>query len=143
MLAAIQLKSYYVSDISFTYTPESESIENKRVGFTHEINFNPNDEVEVILSCSIEDQSGLNLDVVLHGLFEVTIPNEDTEKLGYKVKDLCEQNTLSILFPYLRSAISDISLKANVDPIILPTINIVALINEQKKRTENDIMSLD
>ncbi|MFB5762242.1 hypothetical protein [Paenibacillus medicaginis] len=71
--------------------------------------------------------------VTLLGFFEVIFNNDDPEKRGYNVKSLCERNTLAILFPYLRSTISDISLKANAEPIILPTINIVELIEEREK----------
>lgn len=143
MYAAIQLQSYYISNISFTYTPESENIENKKVHFTHEIDYKDNHEVEVIISCSIEDESGLFLSVDLHGIFSVKAEVEDSKKWGYEIKDLCERNTLSILFPYLRSAISDISLKANVDPIILPTINILAIMDEQKEKKKAKNNELD
>ncbi|WP_145153163.1 protein-export chaperone SecB [Paenibacillus xylanexedens] len=134
MLAAIQLKHYYVSNIQFKYSPDSEDIQNKNVEFSHDINYGEDDNVTVILSCKISDDAGLLLDVTLIGYFEVTFDGEDEEKRGYNVKDLCERNTLSILFPYLRSTISDVSVKANTEPIILPTINIVQLIEEQKER---------
>jgi len=44
------------------------------------------------------------------------------------------------LFPYLRSIVSDITSKGSDTPIILPTINIVALFNKLKeeKLNEND-----
>ena len=44
------------------------------------------------------------------------------------------QNGLSILFPYVRAMVSDITRMANVTPVILPSINIV----EYLKRYEKD-----
>lgn len=135
MLAQIQLESYYVSEISFNYTRESESEFEKKVEFSHQINYlgdlEDSFDLEVILGCSVQDPSGMKLEAVLNGYFKVFIPESFEEE--ERLKDLCERNTLSILFPYLRSIISDISLKANIDPIILPTINIVALIEAQKE----------
>lgn len=135
MLASIQLKKYYLSDIEFNYSPDSNQIENKRVKFKHNIDYLESNLVVVTINCLIEDESGLRLKVSLRGLFEVessTNLEEDTE-----TQELCEKNTLAILFPYLRSSVSDISLKANIDPIILPTINIVALVEDSKDKMKN------
>lgn len=135
MLAEIQLKHYYLSQIQMDYNPESEEMEKNRVQFGHDIAYLDEDEVEVIIYCSINDECGSKLDVTLHGIFEVQIDLLDEDE-RHRLKTLCERNTLSILFPYLRSAISDISVKANIRPIILPTINILALIDSRKKAEE-------
>ncbi len=36
-------------------------------------------------------------------------------------------NSIAILFPYIRSMVSTITLQANVRPLILPTLNLVSL----------------
>lgn len=135
MLAAIQLKHYYISKIHMEYNPESEEMEKNRVQFGHDIAYLEDDEVEVVIHCSISDENGSKLDITLHGFFEVDIEGVDEDE-HHRLKSLCEKNTLSILFPYLRSAVSDISIKANIRPIILPTINIVALLDRIKKLEE-------
>lgn len=40
-------------------------------------------------------------------------------------------NAVAILFPYVRSLISDMTSKGTSDPIILPPINVNALLNDQ------------
>ncbi|MDO4462475.1 MAG: protein-export chaperone SecB [Bacteroidia bacterium] len=45
-------------------------------------------------------------------------------------------NSLAIIFPYIRAFISTISLQANIQPIMLPTINLMGLTEELKSRTE-------
>lgn len=47
--------------------------------------------------------------------------------------DLLEKNTIAIMFPYIRSYISSITTQPGMTPIVLPAINIVALINDQNK----------
>lgn len=36
-------------------------------------------------------------------------------------------NSIAILFPYIRSMVSTVTLQANVQPLILPTLNLVSL----------------
>ncbi|MEC0266723.1 protein-export chaperone SecB [Paenibacillus anseongense] len=141
MLAAIQLNEYYISKINFEYDYQSEMPVEMKFGFNHDIKYIDNETVEVTIDCSVRNDVGFNLNVKLHGLFDVTTTDEEDRDNDFDVrlKDLCEKNTLSILFPYLRSAISDISLKANIDPIILPTINILSLVENNKKRKESQL----
>ena len=47
-------------------------------------------------------------------------------------KDLLEKNTIAIMFPYIRSYISSITTQPGMTPIVLPAMNIVAMINDQK-----------
>lgn len=45
-------------------------------------------------------------------------------------------NSLAIIFPYVRAFVSTLSLQANVQPIVLPTINLMGLTGELKGKTE-------
>ena len=44
-------------------------------------------------------------------------------------------NCLAIVFPYVRAFVSTISLQANVQPVVLPTINLMGLTEELKEQT--------
>ena len=44
-------------------------------------------------------------------------------------------NSIAILFPYIRSFVSTLTLQANVNPIVLPTMNLTNLQEELKKNT--------
>lgn len=44
-------------------------------------------------------------------------------------------NSTAILYPYVRSFVSTLSLQANYNPIVLPTLNISSLAEELKERT--------
>ena len=45
-------------------------------------------------------------------------------------------NWLAIIFPYVRAFVSTVSLQANVQPVVLPTINLMGLTEELKEQTK-------
>jgi preprotein translocase subunit secB len=83
-------------------------------------------------------------DKVFEVLLETTVSDED-EKVFVNVKgkaifsteqenmDILEKNTIAIMFPYIRSYISIITTQPGMNPIVLPAMNIVAIVNDQKK----------
>ena len=83
-----------------------------------------------------------NLTKLDDGLFEVS---DEEEKVFVNVKgravfstrqenmDILEKNTIAIMFPYIRSYISSITTQPGMSPIVLPAMNIVAMVNDQKK----------
>ena len=76
-------------------------------------------------------------------LLETTVSDED-EKVFVNVKgravfsnrqgnmDMFEKNTIAIMFPYIRSYISIITTQPGMNPIVLPAMNIAAMINDKK-----------
>ena len=45
-------------------------------------------------------------------------------------------NSLAIVFPYVRAFVSTISLQANVQPVVLPTVNLMGLTEKLKEQTK-------
>lgn len=112
--------------------------------------------VESIFRKKDEQMDGLELGVqvehslkkisddVFEVLLETTVSDED-EKVFVNVKgraifstqqenmDILEKNTIAIMFPYIRSYISIITTQPGMNPIVLPAMNIVAMINDQKE----------
>ena len=89
-----------------------------------------------------------NLTKLDDGLFEVLLEitvSDEEEKVFVNVKgravvstrqenmDMLEKNTIAIMFPYIRSYISSITTQPGMSPIVLPAMNIVAMVNDQKK----------
>ena len=44
-------------------------------------------------------------------------------------------NSIAVIFPYIRAMVSTLSLQANVNPIVLPTMNLSSLQETLKKST--------
>lgn len=57
---------------------------------------------------------------------------------GITIADIPEYfypNSLAIVFPYVRAFVSTITLQANVQPVVLPTINLMGITEELKEQT--------
>lgn len=52
------------------------------------------------------------------------------------IPDYFYPNSLAIIFPYVRAFVSTISLQANVQPVVLPTVNLMGLTEKLKKQTQ-------
>lgn len=51
------------------------------------------------------------------------------------IPDYFYPNSLAIVFPYVRAFVSTVSLQANVQPVVLPTVNLMGLTEELKAQT--------
>lgn len=83
-------------------------------------------------------------DDVFEVLLETTVSDEN-ETVFVNVKgraifiteqknmDILEKNTIAIMFPYIRSYISIITTQPGMNPIVLPAMNIVAMVNDQRR----------
>lgn len=97
-------------------------------------------ELEVQVDHTVKKINDETFEVML-----VTTVSDEDEKVFVSVKgraifnttqenmDILEKNTIAIMFPYIRSYISIITTQPGMNPIVLPAMNIVAMINEQKK----------
>lgn len=51
-----------------------------------------------------------------------------------KLKQFSEINAPAHLFPFLREIVANTSLKAGIPPLLLPPINLAAILSEKKKK---------
>lgn len=52
------------------------------------------------------------------------------------VPDYFYNNSIAIIFPYIRAFISTVTLQANINPLVLPTFNLSSLSEPLKNNTE-------
>lgn len=114
--------------VSTEFLNEEKSDVSIKPNFFAEIIRNNDDKAMVVLSFDLENGSN-NLPFEIHtsivGLFELS-SNEYTEEMYIS---LLKNNAVAILFPYLRSLISDLTMKLNVsNTLVLPSMNIVELL---------------
>ena len=55
-----------------------------------------------------------------------------------QARELMEVNGTAILFPYLRAVMSQLTAAANIPQVILPTVNLVQLLNKRKSEQIED-----
>ena len=93
-----------------------------------------NDRIEVQLSMSIESTSDnpspFSLRIAMTGKFVLTMVQEDAKMH----KQLVNENTVAIMFPFLRSAVSTLTTTANCPPLILPVINLSTLFAKEEMK---------
>lgn len=81
------------------------------------------EQYEVFLSTTVSD---------VNETIYVNVKGRSIFSTKQENKNLLEKNTIAIMFPYIRSYISSITTQPGMTPIVLPAMNIVAMINDQK-----------
>lgn len=126
--ASIDFKTYIIDEIKFNL----KSIDKKQSDI--DIHFNGNTEIIrdkntaiISLKCVMgekSDNSPFFLSINMKGFFEYQSNLEDTH-----LEKIISTNGTAILFPYLRSIITTITGNIGISPIILPTLNINKLLD--------------
>lgn len=97
-----------------------------KVGFSRYTRMIDQSSSEIGITCRISlvtpgtEVEAIRLNARIKGIFEV----RSEEKIDDEtMRDLCNRNAPSILFPYLRTFISNITGSAGITPIVLPVVN--------------------
>lgn len=124
----LKFEHYIVDYIEFKNNPDFEG-EETSLEFIPKVEFDvENNDLLVFLTLDIFPEAirhnyPFEMRVCVVGYFTIS-DQENIEK--YKT------NAVAVLFPYVRSIISTYTALANVNPLILPTININKMLSEQK-----------
>ncbi len=118
------LKNIMITEGTFKRSEDSLEDVELQVKVSHNVNQISDREYKIILELSVADPQG-KLSVFVKGMaiFE-------TEQ---KTRTLIERNTLAIMFPYFRSYVSTLTTQPGMMPIVLPAMNIIAMLAEKDK----------
>ncbi|MBE7049404.1 MAG: hypothetical protein E7394_01360 [Ruminococcaceae bacterium] len=125
----LQMLDLYFSEYSFKNSHEDEDV-NYNSSFTIKYAINSDDEskIKVTIDTNITNSTKtveLNLQTI--GIFKI-----DKEGIEEEIYDtLMKKNTVAIIFPFIRSQISLLTTQPGMTPIVIPPVNINALIEEQ------------
>jgi preprotein translocase subunit SecB len=131
--SVLKLKTIQFTKISFERTAE---IVSNSLGLTisRNIEFIDNDCIVILNVCIKAQDNSLNLEIVARAVFDIS-ECKGNKTLAYK-------NTVAIMFPYVRSQVSLITTQPDMSPVIIPALNINALLedadNELNKAQENE-----
>lgn len=119
------VKKIFIEEMSFKRENEIEGIirfSNTRIGKTlKKLN---DDKYKCSLSLNMSDSSeSAKLKIIVSGIFEFNLGFDDEQK-----ETIITKNTMAILFPYLRAQITIMTSQPDVEPVVLPAININALL---------------
>ena len=111
--------------IESSFRKKDGSLDDLELGVQvdHSLNKIGDDKFELILTTKVADQD----EKVCVWVKGRAIFNTHQENMS-----ILERNAIAILFPYIRSYISTITTQPGMSPIVLPAMNIVAMVNDKK-----------
>lgn len=133
-MAVIQFISYELTRIQFEKTPAAPHLdENKAVElhpqFSRKIIEEPDHRYAIDLGVRLDQQDlPFQVELTVRGHFAFNGVSDPQKALRI--------NATSILFPYLRASLSNITMAAGYPPVVLPTFNISELF-EQNAESSN------
>ena len=124
------LDKIIVSEMSFKRSNEEIDSNELSINLENQISrIEASNNYKVDLTVFIEEkiEKSFDLKLSISGFFSFKVDDLEDE-----IKQLLlKKNTLSILFPYLRAQISLITSQPGMEPIVLPPININALVENE------------
>ena len=123
--SVLKLKRIYFKELNFS----REDVEKSNIDVEVEKNQSTDNEYEITLNLSIansEEKYTVNVSIV--GVFEFS---ENADEVTKNI--IIEKNTISILFPYVRSQVTLLTSQPDIKPMIIPPLNINNLIKNIKK----------
>lgn len=87
------------------------------------VNKGSEDEYRVSLKVEAIKKDEYTVDVTITGYFMI-------DEAYPQKEDILKKNTVSILFPYVRSELTLLTAQPNIEPIVLPALNINAIIDD-------------
>ncbi|WP_353421613.1 protein-export chaperone SecB [Staphylococcus delphini] len=138
-MASIGFKNYNFRNFSYRVNEnlEIENIDRFEVesDLSAKIAFEDN-QAYIIMDCQIGNDDiscPFIINVELTGVFDIEFEKDDEQDIE-QLKELLSQNAIAILYPYIRSLVSDITSKANsFDTFIIPVANIAKVMKENNK----------
>lgn len=124
-----RLLDYWFNDISLKYDKASLTKENtKKLSFKDTLRrtikkVDENTAIVVLnFSLNANEQAPISLNIELCGRFECT--NWETDEVS---KILIRDNASSILFPFLRHSVSDLTTLSGLPPLVLPVADMAQI----------------
>jgi preprotein translocase subunit SecB len=88
--------------------------------------------VKFLINLSSKEE-GFNLDLEYIGFFLADDPISDE----FKESNFPLMNAPAIVYPFVRSFVSTVTVNSNLNPVILPTVNFQELVRQQQKEKFN------
>ena len=125
----IQMLDLYFSKFDFKQERGTDSKEyNTSFQIEYAINSEDDTKVRVVVDTTVTNEAqSIVLNVQTVGIFKVD--KLDMDEVTYE--HLIKANTVAIIFPFIRSQVSLLTTQPGMMPVMIPPININALIENQ------------
>jgi len=138
----LTFKDYVVKDITFRLNPHYKNYRESapikcQIKTNHHVHEENDDLIMVAINVQlfeenfIENKEPFYLNLIIEGFFELKAGDGNPDLVDPdSIEKIVKSNTVAILFPYVRNVVTQITMLANIAPVILPTINTFKLIEE-------------
>lgn len=127
----LRFNGYYFDSSELKYTPNDTSNEtNHKLSLKMEKKIKDDDDKNIYVNLIVTVQSSdssVFLKVSMVGNFELLLNDESEKDI---IEEIKSQNTISIMYPYIRAYITNLTSGANMPNITLPVINVNKLTKE-------------
>lgn len=126
------MKDFYFSNFEFSRNETEEigmqkRIPNIRIGKSSTID---NQQLNLTIHLKVEVENSFSLELSAVGKFLSESKDLEVERF--------EKNAISIMFPYIRSQITLLTVQPNFIPIMLPPINVNALFDKLESESKSE-----
>lgn len=136
IISNLQFNKYFINNIDFNFNHNFETEEDIELDIDMKLDTFPEKEenqAAVELKVVIFDEAETNnypftLEINIVGFFSA-----GPDMKHQQFVDMCRSVGAATLFPYVRSAITDITKIANVNPLTLPLINVEEFLEKQNE----------
>lgn len=131
--SVLELKNYSVKKINFELNNSFNFSKSQEIKICPQFNRNikkiDDDIVAVGLSINIGDSFALPffVNIEIEGVFKLKEWEKDNNRV------FIEKNAVAILFPYLRTLVTMVTANSNLNPYILPIMNIADMFDTSNK----------
>lgn len=125
----LKMLGLYFSKFDFRLDgPLDENTLKNSITITHSNKVNDPNQVRIQIDLKLEDDAGLfELYLQTLGFFQL----ENSENLSEDLaKSILEKNTVAIMLPFIRSQISLLTTQPGMTPIMLPPVDVNALMKQ-------------
>lgn len=134
-ISSLRFINYIVNDVKFKSNKIQDDKKVLKLTFdivnSTKVN-KERDKMEIILKLNVfkgQEESPFNMEVEISGFFELEGEDDITRY---------EANAIAIMYPYLRAIVSTYTASANISPVILPAINVNAMLKNRKENKKEN-----
>lgn len=134
-ISSLRFINYIVNEVNFksNRVKDDKKVWKLTFDITNSTKINKErNKMEITLRVNVfkgQEESPFNMEVELIGYFELDGEDDITRY---------EANAIAIMYPYLRAIVSTYTASANVSPVILPAINVNAMLKRKKEEDNKE-----
>ncbi len=131
VISELKMLDFYFSKYSCSFLKKT-NLDNLKMSFVVNMYEHENDhrQVKIVIDTRISaPDNGFVLDLQTIGSFKIETQSNDEQLIS----EILRKNTVAIMFPFIRSEVSLLTTQPGMKPVMLPLIDVNALVDSDNK----------